>query len=157
MRKRINTPGPPGAGPGGQDWLDLDSLAEVEISSEDAAHPIESALLPGRGSGWRAAGPGEQMIRVLFTTPQRIHRIHLRFEEPTVERTQQYVLRWSPGDGQPSREIVRQQWNFSPRGATSQVEDHHVDLPAVAAIELTIIPDISGRDAVASLAALRVA
>ena len=31
------------------DWLDLESLAEVEVTSEDAAHPIEAALLPGHG------------------------------------------------------------------------------------------------------------
>ena len=38
----------------------MEGLAEVEITSEDAAHPIESALLPGRASGWRAAGPGNR-------------------------------------------------------------------------------------------------
>jgi hypothetical protein len=48
------------------DWLKLDELAEVEISSEDARHPIESALLAGAGSGWRAAVPGKQTIRLLF-------------------------------------------------------------------------------------------
>lgn len=55
MRKRIMTPGPRGPAAGDQDWLNVEALAEVEISSEDAAHPIESALLPGGGSGWRAA------------------------------------------------------------------------------------------------------
>lgn len=157
MRKRIATPGQPDGAPNEQNWLNLDSLAEVEITSEDPAHPIESALIPGRASGWQAAGPGEQTIRVLFTTPQRIQHIHLRFEESKVERTQQYVLRWSPGDGQPYREIVRQQWNFNPQGAASEVEDHRLDLPAVAALELSIVPDISGPGAIASLAALRVA
>ena len=33
------------------DWLDLGSLAEVEISSEDPEHPIESALVPGHDTG----------------------------------------------------------------------------------------------------------
>ena len=42
-----------------QDWLNVERLAEVEITSEDATHPIESALLPGRASGWRAAEPGK--------------------------------------------------------------------------------------------------
>ena len=31
----------------GQRWLNLDALAQVEVTSEDAAHPIESGLLPG--------------------------------------------------------------------------------------------------------------
>ena len=41
-----------------QHWLNLDALAQVEVTSEDAAHPIESGLLPGTESGWRAAQPG---------------------------------------------------------------------------------------------------
>src|SRR5262249_13099370 len=125
--------------------------------SEDAAHPIESALLPGRASGWRAAGPGKQTIRLLFNHPQRLRRIWMNFLEPGTERTQEYVLRWSPDSGRSFRAIVRQQWNFSPQGATSETEDHHVELPAVTVLELNIIPDISGGNAVASLAQLRLA
>ena len=45
-------------------WLDLERIADVELTSEDSAHPIESALLPIGGSGWRAAQAGEQTIRV---------------------------------------------------------------------------------------------
>jgi hypothetical protein len=40
-------------------WLDLDRLAQVEITSESVEHPIESALIPDRGWGWRAAQPGK--------------------------------------------------------------------------------------------------
>ena len=139
------------------DWLDLESLAEVEVTSEDAAHPIEAALLPGHGSGWSAAAPGKQTIRLLFTRPQPLRRICLVYEEPATPRTQEYVLRWSGDGGRSYREIARQQWNFSPQGATSEAEDHRVDLPAVTALELSIIPDISGGEAVASLARLRLA
>jgi hypothetical protein len=140
-----------------QDWLNMEELAEVEITSEDAAHPIENALLPSRASGWRAAGPGKQTIRLLFANPQRLRRIWLNFVEPHTERTQEYVLRWSPDGGQSYQEIVRQQWNFSPQGATSETEDLHVELPAVTVLELSIIPDISGGNAFASLAQLRLA
>ena len=135
----------------------MEELAEVEITSEDAAHPIESALLPGGTSGWRAAGPGKQTIRLLFSHPQLLRRIWLSFEETRVERTQEYVLRWSADGGQSFREIVRQQWNFSPQGATSQTQDHHVELPAVTVLELSIIPDTSRGTAFASLAKLRLA
>ena len=157
MRKRIipsiqQEPGSPD-----QDWLKVEGLAEVETTSEDGAHPIESALLPGRTSGWRAAVPGKQTIRLVFAHPQRLQRIWLNFVEPRTERTQEYVLRWSPDSGQSFREIVRQQWNFSPQGATSETEDHHVELPAVTVLELSIIPDTSGGNAFASLAQLRVA
>jgi hypothetical protein len=157
MRKRIITPVQQETASLDQDWLNMEGLAEVEITSEDAAHPIESALLPGRASGWRAAGPGKQTIRLLFANPQRLRRIWLNFVEPRTERTQEYVLRWSPDGGQSYREIVRQQWNFSPQGATSETEDLHVELPAVTVLELSIIPDISGGNAFASLAQLRLA
>jgi len=157
MRKRIITPVQQETASLDQDWLNIEGLAEVEITSEDAAHPIESALLPGLASGWRAAGPGKQTIRLLFANPQRLRRIRLNFVEPRTERTQEYVLRWSPDGGQSYREIVRQQWNFSPQGATSETEDLHVELSAVTVLELSIIPDISGGNAFASLAQLRLA
>ena len=139
------------------EWLDMETLAEVEITSEDADHPIESALLPGRASGWRAAGPGKQKIRILFADPQQLQRIRLKFVEMHTERTQEYVLRWSPDGGKSFREIIRQQWNFNPHGATSETEDLHVELPAVTVLELHINPDISGGNAFASLEELRLA
>jgi hypothetical protein len=88
MRKRIIAPVQQETAPPDQDWLNVEGLAEVEITSEDVAHPIESALLPGRASGWRAAEPGKQAIRLLFVHPQRLRRIWLNFEEPLTERTQ---------------------------------------------------------------------
>src|SRR5437588_719315 len=83
-----------------QDWLDLEHLAQVELTSEDVTHPIESALTPRAGAGWRAAGPGEQTIRFLFEEPRRIRRIHLLFHEDERERTQEFLLRWSADGGQ---------------------------------------------------------
>jgi len=157
MRKRIILPVQQDTASPDQEWLNLEGLAEVEITSEDPAHPIEAALLPGRASGWRAAGPGQQTIRLLFAHPQRLRRILLTFVEPRTERTQEYVVRWSSDGGQSFREIVRQQWNFSPQGATCETEDHHIELPTVTVLELSIIPDTSGGNAVASLAQLRLA
>jgi nuclear transport factor 2 (NTF2) superfamily protein len=157
MRKRIIAPLDPEIASSEDNWLNLESIAEVEVTSEDAACPIEAALLPGQDSGWRAAAPGKQTIRLLFTRPQRLKRIRLSYVEPRTPRTQEYVLRWSADGGQSYREIVRQQWNFSPQGAMSETEDHHVDLPAVTALELSIIPDVSGGNARASLELLRLA
>jgi len=158
MRKRIiepDSPRRPGLPEG--EWLNLEALAEVEVTSEDAAHPVESALLPGQASGWRAGGAGKQTIRLLFAQPQRLRRISLHFAEERHERTQEYVLRWSPDGGKSFRDIVRQQWNFSPGGATSEVEDHRVDLAAVTVLELNITPDVGGRNAVASLEKMQLA
>jgi hypothetical protein len=137
-------------------WLDLQRLADVEITSEDSEYPIESALLATDGSGWRAAQVGEQTIRLLFISPQRIERIWLKFVEPDFERTQQFVLRWSAEGENSLREIVRQQWNFSPQGATTEIEDYAVDLSNVSVLELRIVPDVSGGDARATLARMRI-
>jgi hypothetical protein len=158
MRKRIIIPSvQKEAQAPDEDWLDLDRLAEVEITSEDREHPIESALIPGRSPGWRAAGPGEQTIRLFFAHPVQLRRIRLEFIESENERTQEFVLRLSQDGGYSYRDIIRQQWNFSPGGATRETEDHRVDLSGVTMLELCIVPDISGGDAHASLAQLRLA
>jgi hypothetical protein len=132
-------------------FMDLESLAEVEITSEDSCHPIESALYPTQSSGWRASEPGTQTLRLIFHHPQRLECIRVDFVETQIERTQEYVLRWSPDGGRSYQEIVRQQWCFSRQGANREIENHHVELPAVTVLELVIIPDISGNDAIATL------
>jgi hypothetical protein len=157
MRKRIIGRCPREVAAAEPGWLDLDRLAQVEITSEDADYPIESALIPGTSLGWRAAQPGEQTIRLLFDEPRSFRRIHLMFHEGEQERTQEFVLRWSPDGGQSYREVVRQQYNFSPPGATREVEDYEINLDGVTVLELKIVPDISGGRAHASLAQLRVA
>jgi hypothetical protein len=157
MRKYIIGHGPREVSATEQGWLDLELLAQVEVTSEDIDYPIESALIPGTGTGWQAGQPGEQTIRLLFDEPLRVRRIHLVFHEDEQERTQEFVLRWSPDGGQSYREVLRQQYNFSPPGATREVEDYTIDLDGVTALELKIVPDISRGSARASLAELRVA
>lgn len=155
MRKRIIPAGQEiGTEPEGY-WLNLEEVAEVEITSEDADHPIENALVPGISSGWRAAQPGDQTIRLLFSESQRLHRIWLHFVEPDRARTQQFVLRWSPDHGETFNHIVRQQWNFSPEGIHEEIEDIHVDLSGVTLLELAITPDVSSQEVYASLQELR--
>jgi hypothetical protein len=155
MRKSIIGQGPPEVSAAEPGWLDLEPLTQVEITSEEAGSSIESALIPGTGPGWRAAQPGEQTIRLLFDEPLKLRQVQVVFQEDERERTQEFVLRWSPDGGQTYREIVRQQYNFSPPGATREVEDYTVELAGVTALELTIVPDISGGSARASLAQLR--
>ena len=128
MCKRMINSGSEASLRSGDDWLDLDRLAQVEIMSESAEHPIESALIPDRGPGWRAAQPGKQSIRLIFDQPVSIGRIFLRFEEEEHGRTQEFVI-----------------------------EDYSVKLDGVIALELEIVPDISGGRAYASLAQMRLA
>ena len=157
MRKRIINQGIQHISPSNQEWLDVERLAQVEITSEDAAYPIESALILTDGSGWRAMQPGQQTVRLLFDEPQRVRRMRLVFQEDEQERTQQFVLRWSSDRGRSYREIVRQQYNFSPPSTTSECENYAVELDGLTALELSIVPDISGGPACASLAQLRLA
>ena len=154
MRKRIIDQGTQDVSLSNQQWLNLENLAEIEVTSEDAAHPIESALIP-TGSGWRAGQPGQQTVRLLFNEPQRIRRMRLVFQENEQERTQQFVLRWSSDGGHSYREIVRQQYNFSPPGTTTELEDLTVEIDGLTTLELNIIPNISGGLACASLNQLR--
>jgi hypothetical protein len=140
-----------------EDWLDLHELARVEVTSEHHDYPLESALSFAQGPGWRAGEEGAQTIRLIFDEPQRLKRIWLRFVERETERTQEFTLRWSPSQGYPLEQIVRQQWNFSPHGSICETEDYEVDLNKVAMLELTIHPDLSSRGAVATLACLRLA
>jgi hypothetical protein len=135
-------------------WLPLDGVAEVEITSESPAHPIEAALAPG-GAGWKAEAPGEQAVRLKFDPPLALRRVRIVIEEDKHERTQQFVLRASM-NGQ-WHELIRQQFNFSPLGATREQEEYRVELSSVAALELTIIPDLASGDARASLRELRLA
>ena len=156
MRKRITREALESS-PQPGNWLDLARLATVEITSETDAHPIEAALITGRGSGWRAAEPGEQLIRILFDQPQPLKRIHLVFEEHEQSRTQEFTLRWSQDGGCSYEQILRQQYNFAPPVTRRQIEEYGVALEGVTALELRIVPDISGGDAFASLAQLRLA
>ena len=158
MRKQIIEEGAQKVPPADSgNWLDLEHLAQVELTSEDAQHPIESALIMNNGTGWRAQQPGKQTIRLQFDMPHRISRILLLFQENERPRTQEFVLRWSPGGKSAYREIVRQQYNFSPPSVTRELEDYAVELNGLSLLELCIIPDISGGEALASLAQLRLA
>src|SRR5688572_4398455 len=99
MRKQIINQNPQSVSRVDPGWLDLQRLAKVELTSEEAAHPIEAALIPSVGTGWRAAQAGEQTICLLFDELQKVSRIQLSFQEDQQARTQEFVLRWSPDSG----------------------------------------------------------
>jgi hypothetical protein len=156
MRKAFISTRTRGGLPVEETSLDLERLARVELTSEDPGHPIESALVPGRGEGWRAAGPGPQRVRILFDEPRPIRRVHLVFEEADVERTQEFALSWTAAGEEAGRFLVRQQYTFSPGGSTREVEDYAFELEGVSAIELEIVPDLGGGPSRASMVSLRV-
>ena len=155
MRKRLVPPIPQDAPTVDEGWLDLDRIAVVEVTSEEKEYPVEAALVAEEMRGWRAGSPGTQTIRLIFDQPQRLARISLVFEETETQRTQEFVLLWSSDGGRSFREIVRQQWNFSPPETIREVEEFQVALSDVTVLELVIVPDISRGSAGASLKSLR--
>jgi hypothetical protein len=138
-------------------WLHLDAIARIEASSEDTEHPLGHALVSGQGTEWRASQPGAQLIQVRFHEPRHVRRIRLVIADRDHARTQEFTITWSSHRGERHRMVVRQQFNFSPFGATTEVEDYQVDLPGTAALQLRIVPDVNGGGAVARLAELLVA
>jgi hypothetical protein len=155
MRKHLIAPIPQSAPALNEGWLDLDGAAVVEVTSEEKEYPVEAALVSAEMRGWRASDSGAQTIRLIFDRPQSLKRISLVFEETETERTQEFVLRWSADGGRSFREIVRQQWNFSPPNSIREFEDYKVELSGVTVLVLIIVPDISRGAAHASLKSLR--
>ena len=141
MRKSIVSPSAAAVTPIRDNWRDLERIARVEITSEDPAFPIEHALGKTVTTGWRAEGTGPQVIRLHFDEPQTIHRIQLHIIDKTAERSQELAVYAS--SGAELREVVRQQFTFSPGGSTEEIEDYTVDLDRVTVLELKIDPDRS--------------
>jgi hypothetical protein len=79
----------------------------------------------------------------------------LVFEEHSHARTQEFAISASTPDGR--REIVRQQFTFSPPGTTVEREEYATRLDGVSQLELAIIPAIDGGTAVATLREWRIA
>jgi len=70
MRKRIIASAQQETATPNLEWLDMEALAEVEITSEDADHLIELALLPGpvpQGG----APQGRESRKSVFSLPIR--------------------------------------------------------------------------------------
>ena len=155
MRKHIINPTTERSETPGQGWLNLEHAAVVEVTSEDKDFPVELAFASEDARGWRAAAPGIQTVRLIFDHPQRLRSVSLVFEENETARTQEFVVRCSSGGGSTVKEIVRQQWNFSPPESIREVEQYQVDLYNVELLELVINPQIGGGLARASLKNLR--
>ena len=141
MRKSIVSPSAVAAPPISELWRDLERIARVEISSEDEQFPIEHALGKKDTTGWRAAGTGPQLIRLHFDEPQNIKRIRLHFVDRAAERSQEFAV--FAGAGNELKEVVRQQWTFSPYGSTEEIEDYTVNLSGITTLEVRIDPDRS--------------
>jgi len=142
--------------PGGA--IDLASAATLAYSSEDPAFPLEGILNGDGSSGrrWMSARPNTtEQIVVEFDQPQPISRVVYEVDETTHERTQEVRIEASTDGAKSYRQVVVQEYNFSPRGATHEREDLHVELSGVTHLRLTIVPAKQGAGA-ATLSSLQI-
>ncbi|HWC02063.1 MAG TPA: hypothetical protein VHF87_04775 [Methylomirabilota bacterium] len=140
--------------------IPIAAVATVQVTSEQPDHPIDHAFDASRGPGgsrWVADAPGEQTVILLFDSPQSIRRIGLEVEELAVSRTQELSVSVSSDGGRTYRELVRQEFNFSPPGTSFERELWSVSVGAVTHLRLDIKPDKGGQVGRASLTSLGVA
>jgi len=136
--------------------IPIASVATVYVTSEAMDHPIDHAFDNQYGPGgtrWVAQEPGEQAIIVAFDTPQSIHQVTLEVEEQQTSRTQELQLAIST-DGQTYRELRRQEYTFSPKGATFEREEWTLQEEDVTHLRLWIKPDKGDKACHASLTSL---
>ena len=95
MRKRIVGSSQLGGRPKTrEEWLNLEQIATIEVTSEESNFPIESVFHSEDGTGWRASQKGVQEIRIIFDQPITLRRIQVHFLESELERTQEFSIRW---------------------------------------------------------------
>ena len=138
--------------------IDIVGCATVSYSSEDPAHPVEHLIDGhyGRGSThWASARPNAtERIVLEFDRPQQISCLVYEVEECRQERTQEVRVEVSSDHGRSYRQVLVQEYTFSPQGAIFQHEELRLELPAITHLSLTIVPNKSG-SGVATLTALR--
>lgn len=137
--------------------MPIAGVATVQVTSEQPDHPIDHAFDGRRGPGasrWVADGPGEQTVILVFDRPQPVRELEVEIEEPSVSRTQELAVSVSADGGRTYRELVRQEFNFSPPGTTFERERWSVAADGTTHLRLVVKPDKGGRAGRATLTAL---
>jgi hypothetical protein len=137
--------------------IEVAALATVLVTSESPDHPVDHAFDGRRGPGgsrWIAGEAGEQELILAFDAPQTIRQVGLEIEEPEIARTQELHLSTSCDGGQTYRELLRQEYNFSPPGTAFEPEQWAVSAQGVTHLRLAIKPDKGGKPCRATLTSL---
>jgi hypothetical protein len=138
--------------------IDIAGSATIAYSSEDAQHPIDFLIDTYRGRGgtcWASARRDETEEIVLeFDNPQPISCLVYEVEESRLQRTQEVRVAISSDHGRTYRQLLVQEYTFSPEGATFQHEELRLDVPAITHLRLIIVPNKNG-SGVATLTSLR--
>jgi len=156
LRKRILSDDPADREPMPDLW-DVPSLATVLVTSETPDHPVDHLFDESRGPGgsrWVAGGDGEQTLILAFDQPQTLREVGIEAEESRLTRTQVVSLAISADGGRTYRERIRQEFNFSPSGATFEREAWAVPAGGVTHLRLTVRPDKGDAPGRASLTTL---
>ena len=128
--------------------IDIAGCATIAYSSEQPDHPVEHLLDGHSGLGatrWIGARPDTiEHILVEFDRPQTISRLVYEVEETERERTQEVRVEVSEDGGRTYRQILVQEYNFSPGGATYQREEQRFNLRQISHLRLTIVPNKHG-------------
>jgi len=132
--------------------------ATIGYSSEEPGHPVDS-IFDGRdgpgGTFWQSARENtSETLLIEFDQPQNISRLIFEAEERQLERTQEVRLEVSCDGGSSFRQLLVQEFVFSPRGATFQREDLRVGVSGASHLRLVIVPNKNGSGR-AKLTALR--
>jgi len=138
MRKRLIDSTPESIRTRGEGWLDIETAAVVEVTSEDPDCPVESAFVSRDERGWRAAALGNQTIRLVSISRKGSSAYRLCSRRNETARTQEFVCGGLPMAEDPLKKFWRQQWNFSPPDSIREVEEYQVELSGVTVLELVI-------------------
>jgi hypothetical protein len=127
--------------------IDIAVVATVQVTIESPDHPIDLVFDPLRGPGgtrWIDGELDEQTMTLAFDAPQTINQILLEVDEPEVARTQELQLSLSCDGGRTYRELLRQEYNFSPAGTTLGREKWTVSVQGVTHLRL-VKPDMGDK------------
>lgn len=133
------------------------SAATVRVSSEAAGHPIDRVFDGTCGPGasqWIAGEAGDQTLIIAFHHPRSIGHVTMEVEEREAARTQEVQLAFSNDNGVTYRELLCQEFNFSPDGTTWEREHWAVGQFNVTHLRLAIKPDKGRKDVFAKLTSL---
>ena len=128
--------------------IDIASHAVLAYTSDDPGHPIDNLIDGhyGRDSTFWAGAKPNTMERIIveFDHPQSVSWMVYEVEDCTCTRTQEVSVEVSLDGGRTYRQMLVQEYTFSPDGATFQREVQRLNLPPISHLRLTIVPDKHG-------------
>jgi hypothetical protein len=127
---------------------------QLPTRSAEAAERILLRRVPDANPGGYSRPDTIEHVVVEFDQPQTISRLVYEVEEAMRERTQEVRVEVSEDEARTYRQILVQEYNFSPQGATYQREEQRLDLHRVTHLRLIIVPNKNG-SGTATLTALR--